>query len=216
MAHAIHADSTRLYLIRHGATDSNLRKPYVLQGRSVDMSLSETGRKQAAATAAFLTGHGLTRVYSSRLKRAVETAKIIAESHDIEANPLADLHECDVGQWEGMDWATIERAHPDHYRAFLDDPQRVPYLGGECYGDVLRRTRPVIDDLLLRHRGEAIAVVAHNVVNRVLIAHLLGLDLGRARDLRQANGCINVIEGRGGETVLVTMNAIFHLDGLQT
>lgn len=216
MQHALPADTTRLYLIRHGATDSNLRKPYVLQGRSVDMPLSETGRKQAAATAEFLNGYGLTRVYSSGLKRAVETAKIIAERHGIESIPLADLQECDVGQWEGMDWATIERAHPDHYRAFLDDPECVPYLGGECYGDVLRRTRPVIDELLLRHRGEVIAVVAHNVVNRVLVAHWIGLDLYRARDLRQANGCINVIEARGKDVVLVTMNAVFHLDGLQT
>ncbi len=210
------ADSTtRLYLVRHGATDANLKRPYVLQGCSVNLSLSEVGRKQAAAVAEFLKSRKLVGVYSSPLKRAVETGQFIAAQQRLTVEPVEDLHECDVGQWEGLDWATIQQRHPEAHSAFLDDPESNPYLGGESYGAVLQRSRGALRALLERHPGQEFAVVGHNVVNRVLLADALGLDLKRARHLKQQNGCINVLEHSAGQTTVITLNAIFHLDGLE-
>jgi broad specificity phosphatase PhoE len=82
---------------------------------------------------------------------------------------------------------------------------------GESYGDVLNRARPIVGGLLAKHRGEAIALVGHNVVNRVYVADLMGLDLRRARELEQSNCCVNVVEARNSKTVLLTMNSTFHL-----
>ena len=212
MNQAIDGDSTLLYLVRHGATDANLKRPYVLQGRGIDLGLNETGREQANAVARFLTDHEFAHVYSSPMKRAVETAQMIAADRDVRISAVDGLQECDVGKWEGMDWDSIMQKHPDEYRAFIDNPAKVPYLDGESYGHVLRRARLVIGNLLLRHRGESIVVVAHNVVNRAYVSALLGLELRKAKDLHQSNCCVNVIRYRNGETKLVTMNACFHLD----
>ena len=206
--------STYLYLIRHGATVANEQRPYVLQGRGIDLPLSPTGRRQAEAVADFLAEFPLSAVYSSTMRRAAETAESIASRHGLLPTTVAHLQECDVGRWEGLDWETIMREHAESYHAFMNDPAENPYLGGESYGDVLRRIVPVFDELMQRHAGRSIAVVAHNVVNRVYVAHLLGLDLRRARDLQQKNTCINVIRQRGGETRLLTMNSCFHLNGL--
>ena len=207
-----HRNTTQLYLIRHGATDANLKQPYVLQGQGVDMSLNSTGRNQAAALGRFLSDHSFSQIYCSPLRRACETAEAVSTHHDVEVRPIDELAECDVGRWDGMDWDTIRREHPGAYRAFMDDPANNGYLDGESYGDVLRRARPIIADLLERHLGQSIAIVAHNIVNRVYLSSLLGLDLCQAKDIRQSNACVNVIRHQNGETALITMNAFFHLD----
>ncbi|MCH7989183.1 MAG: histidine phosphatase family protein, partial [Planctomycetes bacterium] len=72
------SDSTFLYLVRHGSTDANIIRPYVLQGRGMDMSLNDLGRKQAQAVGEFLSQQTLHQVYSSGMKRAIETAEQIA------------------------------------------------------------------------------------------------------------------------------------------
>ena len=173
--------TTTLYLIRHGATDANLARPYILQGRGVDLNLNATGRAQAAAVGEFLKTRKLNHVYCSVLKRAVETAQAVAHPHGFEPERLEDITECNVGQWEGMDWDSIALKHPEEFRLFNEDPAESPYLGGECYRDVLTRVAPAFQCLLEKHAGETIAVVAHNIVNRVYTAHLLGLELRKAK-----------------------------------
>jgi broad specificity phosphatase PhoE len=207
------SNETLLYLIRHGATDANERRPYILQGCGIDLPLNANGRHQAAAVARFLSAFHVKRIYSSALKRAIETAQAVAEPHRLAVGRIEQLAECNVGQWEGLDWETISRDHADAWRAFHENPADVPYLGGESYRLVLERVRPIFERLLAEHAGETIAVVAHNVVNRVYLADLLGLDLCKARDLHQANGCVNVIRRRDGRTELVTLNSSFHLLG---
>lgn len=124
-----------------------------------------------------------------------------------------DLHECDVGRWEGMDWDSIRRKFPEEHARFADNPELHPNFGGESYGDVFRRVRPVFERLLAEHAGRQIVVVSHNVVNRVMAAHLLGVEIRHAQRLRQGNGCINVIRVHAGKTELLTYNSMFHLDG---
>lgn len=211
MASTADSSETHLYLVRHGATEANERVPYILQGSGIDLPLSPRGRDQAAALARFFSGRSINRIYSSSMLRARETAGAIADALGHEPAILGDLEECHVGQWEGLDWETIRRDFPVEHRRFLDDPARNPYLGGESYGDVFRRVRPVIDRLLDAHAGQQVVVVAHNVVNRVLAAHLLGLETRQAQSLHQGNGCINLIRRRAGKTELLTYNALFHL-----
>jgi broad specificity phosphatase PhoE len=206
----VDAEETTLYLLRHGATEANERVPYILQGSGIDLPLSVRGVRQAEAVARFLSRRSVDAVYSSTMFRARQTAEAIAIATGTEAVAIEALHECHVGAWEGMDWESIRREFPDAHRRFQEDPATHPYLEGESYGDVHRRAWPVIDRLLSQHPGQRIVVVAHNVVNRVVAAHLLGLELRRAQSLRQANCCINVIRRHGGRTELVTYNSTLY------
>lgn len=205
------SEATWLYLVRHGATEANERVPYILQGNSIDLPLSLQGERQAAAVAGFLPQFPIRRVYSSGMLRARQTAAKIALALNIEPEVAPDLHECNVGCWEGLDWGTIRERYPHEHRKFVENPAVTPYLGGESYGDVLRRAKPVIERLLVAHAGESIAVVAHNVVNRAVLSDLLGLDLKRAPQISQANCCVNLIRSQNRKTELISLNGVFHL-----
>ncbi len=205
--------ATQLLLVRHGTTDFNVRIPYILQGSSIDLPLNDNGRRQAAQVARFLADHPIKHIYSSPLQRAAETAATIAERHGLSVKQIAEITECHVGVWEGKDWGTIAREAPEAYRLFHEDPATHPYLGGESYSDVLRRAWPAFERLLHQHIGETIVVVAHNIVNRALCAHLMGLDLRMAKGLAQNNCCVNIIQHVEGKSTLVTMNSVFHLRG---
>lgn len=205
-------DTTRLLLIRHGATPSNEQRPYVLQGNGINHSLSELGRRQAAAVSHFLRAYSIDRVICSPLLRARETAEVIAEPHGLAVETFDTLVEVCVGRWEGMAWETIMAEFPDDYAKFMSDPSLYCYLGGESYADVYRRAKPVFDDVLASSVGKTVVMVAHNVVNRVLLAELLGLELSRAKEIRQTNTGINIIRHRRGETELLTLNGVFHLN----
>lgn len=203
---------TLLYLVRHGATPANEQRPYVLQGRGIDTSLSNTGQQQAAAVAGFLADRPLDAVISSPMKRARETADAIAQPHQIKASVLDNISECDVGRWEGRDWDSIMQDDAEAYSRFIDDPGIHGYPDGESYQDVLDRVGTPIDNLLATHRGQTVALVAHNIVNRVYLARLMGWPISRAREIRQDNTGINVIRGRDDEITLMSFNVRFHLD----
>src|SRR5262249_47540976 len=186
------AGVTWLYLVRHGATEANERIPNILQGNGIDLPLSPAGERQAGILADFLQQFPIRKVFCSSLLRARQTAEAIANALRAAAEIVHDLQECDVGSWEGLDWATIGQHYPKEHASFVANPAEVPYLGGESYADVLRRARPVINRLLDENTGKSIAVVAHNVVNRVLLADLMGLDLRLAPKIAQGNCCINL------------------------
>ena len=206
------AHETLLYLIRHGATPANEQRPYVLQGHGIDTSLSDTGQRQAEAVAEFLSDRPLDVVISSPMKRARETARAIAAPHGITPGVLETISECDVGRWEGRDWGSIMEDDAEAYHLFMDDPAAHGYPEGESYADVLDRVGGPLDDVLAAHRGQAVAVVAHNIVNRVYVARLMGWPLSRAHEIRQDNTGINVIRGRDDEITLMSFNVRFHLD----
>src|SRR5262245_32380111 len=106
---------TRMYLIRHGATAANLASPPRLQGRRSDPPLSDLGRRQAEATRDALRDQPLAACYCSPLRRAAETADVLAQGRGWPPVPVTGLTECDVGAWEGLDWDTIRSTYPEPF-----------------------------------------------------------------------------------------------------
>jgi broad specificity phosphatase PhoE len=205
---------TILYLIRHGATAANLARPPVLQGRHSNPPLARAGIRQAEATRDFMAIRPIDYCYCSPLRRARQTATIVAAPHGLKPAPLGALVECDVGRWEGLDWQTIRSREPEAYEQFMADPARFGYAGGETFSDVQDRVSPALDELLIRHEGQALLVVGHHVVNRTYLARLLGLDASQARQVTLDNCGISIVIRENNETTISTLNAAFHLQGL--
>lgn len=206
---------TYLLLIRHGATPPNEQQPFILQGCGINPSLSESGQRQVNALSQFLSlNSAINHVYCSPMTRAKETALAVSQPFDLIPQEISEIHECDVGHWEGKSWDIIEQEFPEAYRAFEEDPAQNRYAGGESYNDVLNRSEPAIQNLLEQHAGETIAVIAHNVVNRVYLAKLLGLEIRRAKEITQTNTGINIIRHQQGQTKLITLNSFFHLNDI--
>jgi broad specificity phosphatase PhoE len=128
------APPTLMYLIRHGATEANLARPPLLQGRRQDPPLARLGVRQAEATRDFLAIRPIDVCYCSPLLRARETASLVAAPHGLSPEPLDLLTECDVGLWEGLDWPTIKDRDPESYARFHEDPATFGYPGGEIPG----------------------------------------------------------------------------------
>ena len=184
---------TVMYLIRHGATEANLANPAKLQGRHQDPPLARIGFRQAEMTRDFLAVRAIDYCYCSPLKRAVQTASIIAEPHEITPQPLEEITECDVGEWEGMDWQSIRDSDPASYDRFMSNPAEFGYPGGESFAEVHERVSRCLDGLLAEHAGQTVLVVAHHVVNRTYLAGLLGLTPDRARRVSLDNCGISVV-----------------------
>ena len=206
--------TTVLYLLRHAATDANLARPARLQGCRHDPPLARLGVRQAEATRDFLAIRPIDHCYSSPLIRAVQTAAIVAAPHGLSPQPLHALTECDVGRWEGLDWQAIRARDADAYHRYMQNPAEDGYPGGESFADVHRRASAALEELLSRHASQAVLVVAHHVVNRTYLAALLGLPVGRARQLTLDNCGISVVLRDGDATTVSTLNAAFHLQGV--
>ena len=131
--------------------------------------LSARGRETAAELGIRRRDDGLDAVYVSDLQRALETVRIAFADRPIPTHVDERLRECNYGRRNGMPREDLERERPDH----LD----VPWPGGESYRDVVGRTRSLLDDLLARHEGGRVLLVAHSA-NRLALDHLLlGHDL---------------------------------------
>lgn len=203
-----------MYLLRHAATSANLSRPSRLQGRRHDPELAALGIRQAQATRDFLAVRPIDHCYSSPLRRALQTAEIVADPHGLEPITIAELTECDVGRWEGLDWQTIRGTDPEAYERFMADPAAHGYPGGESFADIAGRVSRTLGDLLDRHAGQAILVVAHHAVNRSYLATLLGLPLALARQVTLDNCGISIVIRDEDTTSVGTLNAAFHLQGV--
>jgi broad specificity phosphatase PhoE len=205
---------TVLYLMRHGATEANLAQPPILQGRRHDPPLAPLGVRQAEATRDFLAIRPVDYCYTSPLRRAVQTAAVVAAPHGLLPIPLEALMECDVGRWEGLDWQTVRCRDAEAYWRFMENPAAHGYPEGESFTDVYQRVHRALEELLARHAGAAILVVGHHVVNRTYLAELLGLRLEQARQVTLDNCGISVVIREGEETTVSTLNAAFHQQGV--
>jgi probable phosphoglycerate mutase len=161
-------------ILRHGRTDWNDARR--IQGQT-DTALNARGRTQAAQWARALAGRGWTRVVSSDLSRAVETASAIARALGC-APPEADprLREQDWGQWTGSVVRELRAARPGEVERLEALGWGFAPPGGEARGEVLSRALAALADLHQRHPGERVLVVCHKGVRMVLGYHLHGLD----------------------------------------
>jgi broad specificity phosphatase PhoE len=202
---------TYLYLLRHAATEANLARPARLQGRRQNPPLAPIGIRQAEATRDFLAQRSIQHCYTSPMLRAMQTATIVAAPHGLSLQPLESLTECDIGRWEGMDWQSIRYLDAEAYHKFMSNPALHGYPSGETFADVYNRVAPTIEELLRRHKGEGILVVAHHVVNRTYLASLMGLTPDQARQVVLDNCGISVVVCEGDSISVNTLNAAFHL-----
>jgi broad specificity phosphatase PhoE len=150
-------------------------------------------------------------VYSSPLLRARETAEEIAGLHGLTVQVVDDLIEVDVGNWEGRSWDEIQQTDPETYQRFMTDAGVHPYLGGENLGTIQARVVPAFGRLLAENLGRVIVAVAHNVVNRSYLAHLLDVPLAKYRLVPQDNCGVSLLRYRDDRVKLVTINAVSHL-----
>jgi len=183
---------TRLYLVRHGATQLSAENRFA---GAVGVELSDEGREQVKRLARRLADERIAAAYTSPLSRTRETAQILAAPHRLELRPRDGLREISHGRWEGLSRAEVEQRFGDEYAAWEQDPFTFAPQGGESGLGVLSRALPVIREIVLAHPDETVLVVSHKATLRLLMSSLLGFDPRGYRDrLDQSPACLNVLD----------------------
>ena len=203
---------TRLYVVRHGATTLSAEDKF---SGSVDVTLSDEGRAQAARLGARLKGEGLTAAYASPLSRARETAEIVAGACGLGVETKDGLREIGHGRWEGMSRRDVEAGFAEEYAAWEQDPFTFAPEGGESGVAVLARALPAVRAIVTRHPGGRVLVVSHKATIRLVLSSLLGFDARGYRDrLDQSPACLNVLDFRDAVRCrLILFNDTSHYAG---
>ena len=184
--------STRVFLVRHGATELSAEDRFA---GAVDVLLSDGGRDQARRLGARLSHEQLAAVYTSPLKRTIETGRLIAEPHSLEVATIDGLREIAHGRWEGMKREEVEQQFPEEYARWDHDPYSFAPVGGETGLEVTARALPALLELVERHEGGRILVVSHKATIRLLLSTLLGFDPRKYRDrLDQQPAALNILD----------------------
>jgi broad specificity phosphatase PhoE len=167
---------TTILLARHGETDWNRDGRF--QGHA-DPPLNAAGRRQAVELSVALAPEQLAAVYSSPLRRAVETAEVIATAHGLEPVPVDALREVDVGSWQGLTRAEVEKRFPEQHARWLEYGQG--WEDGETYEQMGERVVAALLDLAAAHNGDRILAVTHGGPIRAAIAFADGTSHADAR-----------------------------------
>lgn len=151
-----------LYLVRHGENPANLKREFSY--KIVDYSLTERGVRQSEQTAAYFAAGGpqVAAIYSSPLKRALETAQIIGEQTGHRVTVIEEFREINCGDFDGAPptdalWAEHDRI----LAAWRNGDHGVRFPGGEDYHTLLERVRAGLARTVAGRAGQQIVIVAH-------------------------------------------------------
>lgn len=193
---------TTIYLLRHGPLLGESEKRFVGQ---IDTPLALKGIDQAQALADALLPCPIGVVHCSDLKRARQTAEIIAETLGVPTVAHRELREVSLGEWDGQPRQEVAELWAGQFatRGRGIEDYRPP--GGESFADCLARALPAWESITACD-DEAVAIVGHAGINRLLLCRLLGLPVTRLFRLDQDYGCINIIERADGRIHVKLIN----------
>ena len=156
---------TTMLLLRHGQTPLSVEKRFSGVG---DRPLTEIGLAQAGAAARRLRGCSAVAVVASPLRRAVQTADLVAAEVGVAVTVDEGLRETDFGDWEGYTFAEVQHRWPDQLSAWLASPDVAP-PAGESFVDTARRVRQARDRVLAAYGGHTVVVVSHVTPIKTLV-----------------------------------------------
>jgi alpha-ribazole phosphatase len=195
---------TRLLLVRHGEITTSREWRYV---GHLDVDLTETGMRQMKRIGERLKNERVDVLLSSDLQRTRKGAEIIGAIIDVTPQPNAAFREINLGEWEGLTRDEIVAQFPADFEERSQNLPNFRIRKGESFADLQDRVIKQIEIVLEKYKGKNIALIAHGGVNRVIITHVLGMELSNLTRIAQAYGCLNIIDYFDGMPVLRLLNS---------
>lgn len=201
----------RLILIRHGETSWNKQRR--IQGSRSNTQLNETGYDQADRIAALLKQQRIDAIYSSPLRRAVNTAQSLATACGLQVRSVPELQEIDAGELDGLSEKEMGEGRLSFWRQWRTGDPSLHLPGGESLEDLQRRVWWAIERILEKHTDDTVALVGHMFTNLVIVCRALELDLHSIRRLRLGLASISILEFATQGNTLLLFNDTCHLEG---
>jgi len=200
-----------LYLLRHGQTSFSRANAFC--GAALNPNLTEEGHLMAEAFAKYYSRTPWQAIFTSPLKRTLETAHPICSATAITPQVRDDLKEIGYGKWEGKTIPEVEEEFHDDYIRWTADPAWYPPTEGEPAVSIAHRSLRVVEEIQRVYEDGNVLIVSHKATIRILLCSLLGIDVGRFR-YRMACpvGSVSVIEFGKHGPLLKAMADRSHLD----
>jgi broad specificity phosphatase PhoE len=200
-------EAGQLILVRHGQQQWPDHETSTV-GDWVDPPLSEVGRRQAAAVAAYLADEPVTAVYSSTLKRAFETGRAVAEAHDVALQTIDQLEEINLYAGLPSDTRPIdvlgEKIVAGARERFILTRRWDSYPHSEGSADFRRRVGLAVEAAIADHPGETVVVACHGGVINSYLADLL--DLSMDMFYRPVHASVHRVRFKGTSRVIDSLN----------
>ncbi|MCQ4725060.1 histidine phosphatase family protein [Anaerotignum faecicola] len=198
----------KLYLIRHGETEWNKAKRF--QGWT-DIELSQEGRRQASLLGERFKKIDIDEIYSSPLKRAVETARPIADIKGLEIKTNENFKEINFGEWEGMTAKEISTKYGKSFDEFIKYPENGTFPGDISFAHVTERIKIGLRDVLDGKDDKNIAIVSHGGIVRLIIKYLMAFEGEWYNKTWIDNTSVSIVEVRKHGNLLRVLNDYSHL-----
>lgn len=203
---------THLLLIRHAVND--YVKTGKLAGWTPEVHLNDEGRAQAEALGKRLAEAPIRFLYASPLERTMETAEAIRQYHP----HLPILHKEGIGEvmygdWEGKKISDL--AQRKMWRVVQEYPSRARFPNGETMRGVQMRVVNALEELVLQHPRDLVAVVFHADLIKMALAHYLGMHLDNFQRIVVSPASISSIMLGHSRPYIASMNDVAHLAELE-
>ncbi|HDM8439055.1 adenosylcobalamin/alpha-ribazole phosphatase [Yersinia enterocolitica] len=205
----------RLFLVRHGQTEANLRGVFC---GLTDLALTSLGVEQAGDVASWLADVAFVDGVSSQLLRARHTADIVLAGHSLNAGINDQLNEMNFGEWEMRHHHDLQREDPDAWAAWVADWQQASPTGGESFIQFSDRVESVVQSLLssnshqtnrhqINNHDNNQLLVAHQGVLSLMLARLLAMPAAAMWHFHFEQGAYSVLEIHDGFVTLRAFNS---------
>jgi broad specificity phosphatase PhoE len=144
----------------------------------------------------------------------MNTARILAEPHRLEPEVMDDLIEIGLGDWQGLHRDEISRQWPEIWKQSRIDPSDIALPNGESFQQVTDRAVRAFNRIVADNADRQVLAVTHDVVIRVLVAHVLRTSNSIYRRLEIDNASLSIIRVEDDRVRIVTLNDTAHLDGI--
>ncbi len=191
-----------ILLIRHGETERN-RTRRIMGHRPIPLNVR--GRSQARALQRRLKKVELEVIYTSPIRRAVETARVLAKGRRVRTIKVPEMAEIDYGHWVGRTFDEV--SFDPAYRTYHTTPRKARAPGGESMREVYRRAVSFIEKLRRRHRGGRVVVISHADVIKAIMVRYLKLDLNDLLKIRIDNCALSSVLFNGTHHKVLAINA---------
>ncbi|MBL8490092.1 MAG: histidine phosphatase family protein [Rhodocyclaceae bacterium] len=176
---------SRICIARHGETDWN--SAGILQGW-MDVPINDKGRAQALELAESLVGAGFSSVYSSPLRRARETADMVAHRLELPVPSFHDgLKERHFGHFQGIPKEELAVTHPEVLEEITSRNPAGHFDGGESMDHFADRVLQALGDIADQHEAETVLVITHGWVMDVITRHVQGLPRDTVLNMKRKN-----------------------------
>jgi broad specificity phosphatase PhoE len=158
----------KIFVVRHGETDSN--KNHKLMGQTIDEPLNTEGIKQVNDLTKNIQMSDFDIIFTSTLKRARQTAEIIANKIKVPIIESREILERDFGSMTGKSWEEMDNIVENINFKKTDRAQKYDYrpYGGESVEDVKIRTLNFIENLKNKYSNKKVLIVAHGGIVKII------------------------------------------------